>query len=129
MYQQLQRLEYARKPKLRKKISRGELRSTPRTVLARERLPNRRASETFSFQLEGLRYCATVSRFSDGRVGEIFVRNHKVGSQSDATATDAAVAASLALQHGCSFDALRNALLRDMRGRATSPQMGCNCIR
>jgi hypothetical protein len=87
----------------------------------RERLPNRRASETFNFQVEGLRYCATVSRFVDGRVGEIFVRNHKVGSQSDAIATDAAVAASLALQHGCSLDMLRGALLRDMRGKAATP--------
>ena len=56
----------------------------------------------------------------DGRIDEIFVRNHKVGSQSDAIATDAAVAASLALQHECSFDALRSSLLRDMRGRATN---------
>ena len=43
-YQQIQRLEYARKPKLRKKPSRGELRNSPWTVLARDRLPNRRAS-------------------------------------------------------------------------------------
>ena len=34
---------------------------------ARERLPNRRASESFSFEVNGLRFTATVSRFSDGR--------------------------------------------------------------
>ena len=101
--------------------SRSEFRNSPRTVLARERLPNRRASETFSFQAEGLGYCATVSRFADGRVGEIFIDNHKVGSQSHGYATDAAVAASLALQHGCALDVLRRALLRDMRGRAMTP--------
>ena len=89
--------------------------------LPRERLPNRRASETFDFQVEGLRYCATVSHFADGRIGEIFIGNHKVGSQCDTNVRDAALAASLALQHGCRLDVLRGALLRDMRGRATTP--------
>jgi hypothetical protein len=117
-YQQIQRAGNARKPKVRKKAGRG---NTPLTVLARERLPNRRASETFVFQVEGLCYCATVSRYADGRVGEIFIGNHRVGSQSDASATDAAVAASLALQHGCTLKVLRGALLRDVRGRATTP--------
>jgi hypothetical protein len=120
-YQQIQRAGSGRKPKRRKKPSRGELHNSPRTILARERLPNRRASETFNFQVEKLCYCATVSRFADGRLGEIFIGNHKVGSQSSANATDAAVAASLALQHGCTLDLLRRALLRDMRGRATTP--------
>jgi hypothetical protein len=117
-HQQIQRGENARKPKLRKKSSGGLPR---RTALVRERLPNRRASETFNFEVEGIRYCATVSRFADGRIGEIFVGNHKVGSQSDTNARDAALAASLALQHGCTLAVLRNALLRDTRGRAATP--------
>jgi hypothetical protein len=120
-YHQIQRADSTRKLKLRKKAGRGELQNARRTVLARERLPNRRASETFNFEVEGLRYCATVSRFVDGRIGEIFLSNHKVGSQSDASATDAAVAASLALQHGCTLEVLRGALLRDMGGRAATP--------
>lgn len=115
----IQRSENACKPKLRKKAGTGEFPAW--TVPARERLPNRRASETFDFEVEGLRYHATVSRFADGRIGEIFIGNPKVGSQSDANATDAAVAASLALQHGCTLDVLRGALLRGMRGRATTP--------
>ena len=118
-YQQIQCAGDARKPRLRKKAGRNEL--PRRTALARERLPNRRACETFNFQVEGLRYCATVSWFADGRVGEVFIDNHKVGSQSRGNATDAAVAASLALQHGCTIDVLRGALLRDVRGRATTP--------
>jgi len=104
----MQRARSGSNPKLRKS-------------LARERLPNRRASETFDFEIEGLRYRASVSCFADGRVGEIFVGHHKVGSQSDANATDAAVAASLAFQHGCTFDVLRSALLRDMRGGPRTP--------
>jgi len=118
-HQQIQRAGGARKPGLGKKAGRNEL--PRRTALARERLPNRRACETFNFQVEGLRYCATVSWFADGRVGEVFIDNHKVGSQSHGNATDAAVAASLALRHGCTIDVLQRALLRGVRGRATTP--------
>jgi hypothetical protein len=94
--------------------------TAPRPAPARERLPNRRASETFSFEVEGLHYCATFSHFADGRIGEIFIGNHKVGSQCDTNVRDAALAASLALQHGCPLDVLRGALLRDMRGKAAT---------
>jgi hypothetical protein len=87
----------------------------------RERLPNRRANTVFDFEVGGLRYTATLSRFSDGRIAEIFLQNHKPGSQSDATARDAALVASLALQHGCTLDVLRGALLRDVRGKAATP--------
>src|SRR5262249_10435554 len=90
-------------------------------MTARERLANRRASSTFELEFGGLRYSTTISRFSDGRVGEIFLQNHKPGSQSDANARDAAVAASLALQFGCPLEVLRRALLRDAQGRASTP--------
>jgi hypothetical protein len=89
--------------------------------MARARLPNRRHSETFELTLGGLRYTVTVSRFIDGRVGEIFLQNHKPGSQSDSNARDAAVAASLALQFGCPLEVLRRALLRDPMGRPSTP--------
>jgi ribonucleoside-diphosphate reductase alpha chain len=90
-------------------------------MTARERLPNRRASISFEFEVAGLRYTATVSRFPDGRVAEIFLQNHKPGSQSDSNARDSAIAASLALQHGCPLSVLRRALLRDSRGKASTP--------
>jgi hypothetical protein len=118
-YEQIQRAGGARKPRLRKNAGRSE--RPRRAALAREHLPNRRASETFDFQVEGLRYCATVSHFADGRIGEIFIGNHKVGSQCDTNVRDAALAASLALQHGCPLDVLRGALLRDVRGKAATP--------
>src|SRR5262249_14391008 len=85
----------------------------------RARLPNRRANTVFDFEVGGLRYTATLSRFSDGGIAELLLQTHKPGSQSDATARDAALAASLALHHGCTLDVLRRALLRDVRGRAT----------
>jgi len=87
----------------------------------RERLPNRRPAGTFDIEVAGLAYTVTIGRFPDGRVGEIFLQNHKPGSQSDSNARDAAVAASLALQHRCPLDTLRRALLRDSQGRASTP--------
>jgi hypothetical protein len=41
----------------------------------RRRLPNKRASESFSFEVGGLRYSATFSRFGDGDAAEIFLTN------------------------------------------------------
>lgn len=49
----------------------------------RQRLPNRRASETFTLECAGLQYVATVSRFDDGCIGEIFLSNHKAGSHAE----------------------------------------------
>jgi len=69
----------------------------------------------------GLHYCPSISRFEDGRLDEIFISNHKVGSPSVTNATDAALAARLGLQHRCPFDVLRVALLRDMGGKAATP--------
>jgi hypothetical protein len=87
----------------------------------RERLPQRRASETFSLECADLKYTATISRFEDGRIGELFLSNTKPSSQSDVNARDASVAASLALQFGCPLETLRRALLRDAGGNASSP--------
>jgi ribonucleoside-diphosphate reductase alpha chain len=95
--------------------------NNPRNDSNRERLPNRRASTTFELELHGLRYTASFSCFANGRIAELFVQNHKPGSQSDANARDAAVAASLALQFGCPLHLLQRALLRDSQGRASSP--------
>lgn len=87
----------------------------------RQRLPNRRASESFAFELNGLCFTATVSRFDDGRVAEIFIGNGKAGSDSDSAAKDSAVVASIALQYGVPLEVIRKALLRDPRGVASSP--------
>ena len=43
-------------------------------MTARERLRNRRRSETFAFELHGLQYVASFSRFFDGPVAEVFLR-------------------------------------------------------
>jgi ribonucleoside-diphosphate reductase alpha chain len=88
---------------------------------ARRRLPDRRGSVTFTLQAGGLEFTATVSRFDDDSIGEIFLRNHKADSTAGIMASDAAIAASLALQFGCPVETLRKALCRDARGNATGP--------
>jgi hypothetical protein len=87
----------------------------------RRRLPDRRDNETFVFELVGLRFTATVGRFDDGQIGELFLNNHKAGNQADTNARDAAIVLSFALQHGADINAIRKALCRDGRGRALGP--------
>jgi len=89
--------------------------------MTRERLQDRRASETFSFRWNGMVFAATISRFSDGRLAEIFLTNGKVSSDADAAARDSAVVCSLALQFGAPLETIRRTLLRDAHGVAASP--------
>jgi hypothetical protein len=88
----------------------------------RTRLPNRRPSENFAFECNGLQYLATVSFFPGTRqLAELFLNNAKAGSHSDSAARDSAIVASLCLQHGVEVDTIRHALLHDLQGRASSP--------
>lgn len=87
----------------------------------RIRLPNRRESETFGLEAQGLKFTCTASRFPDGRLAEFFLQNHKAGSMAGINAQDAAVVCSLALQHGVPLDVIRRALMRDFKGRASGP--------
>ena len=90
-------------------------------MTVRERLASRRASETFGFACNALRYVATVSFFGDGTLAEIFISNAKAGSDSDSAAKDSAIVASIALQYRVPLETIRHALLRDDLGRASSP--------
>ena len=87
----------------------------------RQRLKNRRACESFDLEVAGQCYMATIGRHADGTIGEIFLQSRKPGSQSDSNARDAGIAASLALQFGCSLETLRHALLRDSHGWPSTP--------
>lgn len=84
---------------------------------SRTRLPNRRQSEVFSFVHDGIKFHGSVSWFdSTGRcsqAAEVFLDAAKPGSAMQAMARDAAVLASLALQHGCPLETMRTALTRD----------------
>jgi hypothetical protein len=76
--------------------------------MTRERLPNRRGSEVFDFEHASFRWTATVSRFSDGRLAEIFLDHSRPNSQIAEFANDAAVLASLLLQHGVTAAEIRH---------------------
>src|ERR1700757_3586393 len=65
-----------------------------RAMSPRQRLPHRRASDTFELEVGGLKYTCALSRYGDARIAEIFLSNTKPSSQSDVNARDAAVAVS-----------------------------------
>lgn len=88
-------------------------------MIAREQLPNRRPNKSFTFEVTGLRYTATVSYFADGRIGELFLNNHKTDSAADMNARDAAITFSIAVRHGADAEIIRKALSRDNAGNAT----------
>jgi hypothetical protein len=87
----------------------------------RERLPSRRASTTFDFECADLRYVCSYSCYADGRIGELFLGNHKSNSAADTSARDVAITFSIAVQHGADPEAVRRALCRDSNGKANGP--------
>jgi hypothetical protein len=89
--------------------------------MTRDRLPNRRPCESLNFTHGGMSYIASIARYSDGRLAEIFITNPKVGSDADAGAKDSAVVCSLALQYGVPVETISKALLRDVKGNPSSP--------
>ena len=68
-----------------------------------------------------MKFTASASRFADGRIGELFLDNHKAGSQIGTIVRDAAIAFSFAVQNGADAEAIRRALCRDSKGRALGP--------
>jgi hypothetical protein len=88
---------------------------------SRNRLPNRRPAESFELEVDGLRYTATVGRFSDGTLGELFLSSHKTNSSADTSARDCGIVLSIALQHGADLETIQRALCRDSQGRASGP--------
>ena len=78
-------------------------------MLNRERLPDRRGAELVDFEHGGRRFTATVGRFNDGRIAELFIDGPKEAPIVE-LAQESAIVASLALQSGCRFETLRHAL-------------------
>jgi ribonucleoside-diphosphate reductase alpha chain len=87
----------------------------------RQRLPNRRGHELLDFEHFGIRYTAGIGRFDDGSIAEIFLNTAKHGTGLDTSVRDAAISASLLLQHGCPLETLRRALTRNGDGSASGP--------
>jgi hypothetical protein len=99
----------------------GQSPDTRDALRQRERLPNKRACETIAFERDNLHFCMTVGFYPGGRPGEIFLNAEHSNSLLDALTHDAAILASLALQHGCTLETIAHALKRDARGVAASP--------
>jgi ribonucleoside-diphosphate reductase alpha chain len=66
----------------------------------RIRRPDRRASVIFGFEFENHRYRATISRFDDGRIAELFLDAGKVGTGLQHHASTSAILTSKLLQLG-----------------------------
>ena len=80
-------------------------------MTARRRLADRRYSELFTFTRDGARYTATISFFPGSKkLAEIFIDASKPGSAIAVHCNDAAVLASLLLQHGVTAAAIRRSI-------------------
>lgn len=73
----------------------------------RQRLLDRRACETRQFEHGGFTYVASIGRFANGDLAEVFLSGPKIGTDVQAAARDASIVASLALQFGCQARASR----------------------
>jgi ribonucleoside-diphosphate reductase alpha chain len=85
----------------------------------RRRLPDRRAHETLEFDHAGFHYVAGIGRFENGGLAEIFLNCAKSGTTLESHARDAAIVASIALQHGATAETIRHAITRDRDGTAS----------
>ncbi len=83
--------------------------------MTRQILPQRRACETFPIRFWNQQFYVTVGFYSDGTPGEVFI-----GQDVQATARDAAVVLSLALQHGTPLETIKRAISRDSAGNPTA---------
>jgi ribonucleoside-diphosphate reductase alpha chain len=95
--------------------------TTTSVVRVRRRRSDRGSCEILDLEIQGLCFTAVVCRSADGEIAEIFMWRNKAGSAAGIIASDAAVAATLALQHGCPLEELRKAMRRDPHGRASGP--------
>jgi hypothetical protein len=86
----------------------------------REQLPKRRRSESFAFEDGNIQCRVQVSRFVDGRPGEIFIDAGKIGSGVQVTVHDAAVAVSIGLQYGVPLVVFQHAMLKLPSGESAS---------
>ena len=86
--------------------------------MTREKLPDRRLGETLEIVHREQPVVVTLSRFDDGRVAEVFVREwYGSGTALEAEARDASVLLSLALQFGAPLETVKRALSRYDDGR------------
>ena len=79
--------------------------------MVRERLPDRRGNVSIGFEFEGHQYRATAGYFADGRLAEIFLYVlGKLGTPLQSNADNAAILASLLLQHNVAPETIRHSV-------------------
>lgn len=87
--------------------------------MTRERLPDRRPSESEDLFFEGNRYHISIGYYPDGRIGEVFTHGAKIGSEMDRLLDDTCVVFSLLLQHGVRPDDIAGSMGRRRSGPAS----------
>lgn len=92
----------------------------------REQLPTRRASETVTLTHEGFTFHLSTGFYPDGNAGEAFIHAHgrNVNSMLTNILQDTAIIVSLARQYGVPIAKMREGVLRDEHGSATTI-IGC----
>jgi hypothetical protein len=79
-------------------------------MTSRQRLPDRRGAVRLSIRHDGATYLITADYYSNGALAEIFIDAPKPGSALAVHMSDAAVLASLLLQHGVSAAEIRHSI-------------------
>jgi hypothetical protein len=87
----------------------------------RRRLRNRRLCENLEFTHAGFRYVASIGRFDDGQIAEVFLSGPKTGTDVASAARDSSIICSIALQYGVPPEVLRHAIGRNSDGTAAGP--------
>ena len=91
----------------------------------RQRLPNRRQSESLTLEFENQQFEIGIGYFPDGTPGETFARCTKPGSQLDCLLDDAATLISISLQRGITPSQLGKSLGRAGPAGPRSSILGC----
>lgn len=92
--------------------------ATEAALTSRNPLPQRRLSETFELRHGGknILFAVTLSRYPDGKIGEVFISGAKAGSEIEAVARDGAVLLSIALQYNVPLKTIKHAITREQDG-------------
>lgn len=72
--------------------------------MSREKLPLRRQAITETFTHDGVRYHVTYGFYTDGRIGETFIKAGKPNSPIDRLCSDISVVLSIWIQMGMKAD-------------------------
>jgi hypothetical protein len=78
--------------------------------MSRERHPNRRRHDVTEVEHSGFQLTVGVGRYTDVRLGEVFINTAKDGTTIDTILKDGAILLSFALQAGIDATTIRAAL-------------------